>query len=33
MKNTKFSESQITQALKEYESGKQVLDLLRIRHQ
>jgi len=29
MKTTRFTESQITQALKEYEAGKSVLDLCR----
>jgi putative transposase len=29
MKNSKFSESQITRTLKEYESGKQVVDICR----
>lgn len=29
MKKSKFTESQITQALKEYEAGKNVLDLCR----
>ncbi len=29
MKKTKFSESQIMQALKEYEAGKQVVDICR----
>lgn len=29
MKKTRFSESQITQALKEYEVGKQVVDICR----
>ena len=29
MKKTKFTESQITRTLKEYESGKQVVDICR----